>query len=237
MDEFRKLSASLAITEAARRRLFFEQQLQAGERQATQAEDAMTKTEQSTGVLQIDSQARSLIESAAFCAPRSWPSRFRLTPCGLLRPTTIPTLFWPNNNWRLYSRSWNASQDRRGSGFRHQSFERKGDAVGDGISPHIANSSTRRPSSSYWRRNSKSPNSMKPVKDRLFRWWMRRCLPIRRSSPHRPIDSSECDDRCFHYVDIPGCGCGTVGRCFRAAGEQSAPAIDPRAMERKPKAA
>jgi uncharacterized protein involved in exopolysaccharide biosynthesis len=65
VDEFRKLSASLAITEAARRRLFFEQQLQQAKDNLTVAEEAMRKTQQSTGVLQIDSQARSLIESAA----------------------------------------------------------------------------------------------------------------------------------------------------------------------------
>lgn len=65
VEEFRKLSASLAITEAARRRLFFEQQLEEAKNKLTQAEDAMSKTEASTGVLQIDSQARSLIESAA----------------------------------------------------------------------------------------------------------------------------------------------------------------------------
>ena len=65
VEEFRRLSASLAITEAARRRLFFEQQVQQAKDKLTEAEEAMTKTEQSTGVLQIDSQARSLIESAA----------------------------------------------------------------------------------------------------------------------------------------------------------------------------
>ncbi len=65
VEEFRKLSASLAITEAARRRLFFDQQVQQAREALTQAEEAMTKTQQSTGVLQIDSQARSLIESAA----------------------------------------------------------------------------------------------------------------------------------------------------------------------------
>jgi uncharacterized protein involved in exopolysaccharide biosynthesis len=65
VEEFRKLSASLAITEAARRRLFFEQQLQQAKNSLTTAEEAMKKTQQSTGVLQIDSQARSLIESAA----------------------------------------------------------------------------------------------------------------------------------------------------------------------------
>jgi uncharacterized protein involved in exopolysaccharide biosynthesis len=65
VEEFRKLSASLAITEAARRRLFFEQQVEQSKENLTAAEDAMTKTQQSTGVLQIDSQARALIESAA----------------------------------------------------------------------------------------------------------------------------------------------------------------------------
>ncbi len=65
VEEFRKLSATLAITEAARRRLFFEQQLQQAKDNLTEAEEAMRKTQQSTGVLQIDSQARALIESAA----------------------------------------------------------------------------------------------------------------------------------------------------------------------------
>jgi tyrosine-protein kinase Etk/Wzc len=65
VEEFRKLSESLAITEAARRRLFFQQQLQMAKDNLTAAENAMSKTQQSTGVLEIDSQARALIESAA----------------------------------------------------------------------------------------------------------------------------------------------------------------------------
>lgn len=65
VEEFRNLSASLAITEAGRRRLFFEQQLQPAKDNLTKAEEAMRKLEQTTGVLQIDSQARALIESAA----------------------------------------------------------------------------------------------------------------------------------------------------------------------------
>jgi uncharacterized protein involved in exopolysaccharide biosynthesis len=65
VEEFRRLSASLAITEAARRRLFFERQVEQAKQSLTAAEDAMAKTQQSTGVLQIDSQARALIESAA----------------------------------------------------------------------------------------------------------------------------------------------------------------------------
>jgi tyrosine-protein kinase Etk/Wzc len=65
VEEFRKLSASLAVTEAARRRLFFEQQLEPAKEQLAAAEEAMRRTQQSTGVLQIDSQARALIESTA----------------------------------------------------------------------------------------------------------------------------------------------------------------------------
>jgi len=65
VDEFRKLTARLAITEASQRRLFFEKQLLESKENLTNAEEALKNTEQSTGVLQIDSQARSLIESAA----------------------------------------------------------------------------------------------------------------------------------------------------------------------------
>jgi uncharacterized protein involved in exopolysaccharide biosynthesis len=65
VEEFRKLSANLAITEAAQRRLFFQQQLMDAREKLAAAEVAMKNTEQSTGVLQIDSQAKSLIETAA----------------------------------------------------------------------------------------------------------------------------------------------------------------------------
>ena len=45
--------------------MFFEEQLQQVKTNLSAAEEAMKKTQQSTGVLQIDSQARALIESAA----------------------------------------------------------------------------------------------------------------------------------------------------------------------------
>jgi len=65
VDEFRKLSANLAITEASQRRMFFQQQLLEAKENLAKAEEAMKQTEQTTGVLQMDSQSRSLIESAA----------------------------------------------------------------------------------------------------------------------------------------------------------------------------
>lgn len=65
VDEFKKLSANLAITEASQRRLFFQQQLQEARGNLTTAEEAMKSTQEATGVLQIDSQAKALLDSAA----------------------------------------------------------------------------------------------------------------------------------------------------------------------------
>jgi uncharacterized protein involved in exopolysaccharide biosynthesis len=65
VDQFRLQSQRLAITEASQRRLFFEQQLEQAKDNLANAEEAMKQTEQKTGVIQLDSQARALIESAA----------------------------------------------------------------------------------------------------------------------------------------------------------------------------
>lgn len=65
VDGFRNLSAHLAVTEASQRRLFFQQQLLEANENLAMAEEAMKTSEQTTGVLQIDSQARALIEVAA----------------------------------------------------------------------------------------------------------------------------------------------------------------------------
>jgi tyrosine-protein kinase Etk/Wzc len=65
VDQFRRLSEHLAITEASQRRLFFEQQLENAKDNLAKAEEALKQTEQKTGMIQLDSQARALIESAA----------------------------------------------------------------------------------------------------------------------------------------------------------------------------
>jgi uncharacterized protein involved in exopolysaccharide biosynthesis len=65
VDEYRKLSATLAITEASQRRRFFEEEFKEANGSLTAAEEAMKRTQETTGILQIDSQARSLIESAS----------------------------------------------------------------------------------------------------------------------------------------------------------------------------
>jgi uncharacterized protein involved in exopolysaccharide biosynthesis len=65
VEQFRSLSENLAITEASQRRLFFEKELQQAKNNLAGAEEALKLTQQSTGVIQLDSQARALIESAA----------------------------------------------------------------------------------------------------------------------------------------------------------------------------
>jgi tyrosine-protein kinase Etk/Wzc len=65
VDQFRKLSGHLAITEASQRRLFFEQQLGQAKDDLASAEEDLKETEQKTGLIQLDSQARAIIESAA----------------------------------------------------------------------------------------------------------------------------------------------------------------------------
>lgn len=65
VEQFRDLSEHLAITEASQRRLFFQQQLQDAKDNLANAEEDLKKTELQTGLIQLDSQARALIESAA----------------------------------------------------------------------------------------------------------------------------------------------------------------------------
>jgi uncharacterized protein involved in exopolysaccharide biosynthesis len=63
--EYRHLSQNMAITEASQRRLFFQEQLEQTKDQLANAEEALKKTQQQTGMIQLDSQARALIEAAA----------------------------------------------------------------------------------------------------------------------------------------------------------------------------
>lgn len=65
VEEFRKHSDSMTISEASQRRAFFQQQLLEANENLAKAEEELKNTQQSTGVLQLDSQARALIESAA----------------------------------------------------------------------------------------------------------------------------------------------------------------------------
>lgn len=65
VEILRGLSQHLAITEAAQRRVIFEQQLDKSKIDLANSEEALKQTQLSTGFVQIDSQSRALIETAA----------------------------------------------------------------------------------------------------------------------------------------------------------------------------
>jgi uncharacterized protein involved in exopolysaccharide biosynthesis len=65
VEEYKRFSATLAVSEASQRRLFFEQQLEQAKNNLGAAEEAMKSTEQTSGMIQLDSQARALIETVA----------------------------------------------------------------------------------------------------------------------------------------------------------------------------
>jgi len=65
VEEYKKLSATIAVTEASQRRLFFEQQLVQAKDNLASAEEALKRTQQKTGLIQLDGQARAVIESVA----------------------------------------------------------------------------------------------------------------------------------------------------------------------------
>jgi uncharacterized protein involved in exopolysaccharide biosynthesis len=65
VEEYRRFTETLAITEASQRRLFFERQLSAAHEDLVRAEENMKQTEQRTGVIEIEGQARAMIASAA----------------------------------------------------------------------------------------------------------------------------------------------------------------------------
>jgi uncharacterized protein involved in exopolysaccharide biosynthesis len=65
VDQFRNLSQHLAITEASQRRVVFENQLEKTKTDLENADEALKRTQLSTGMVQVDGQARAMIDSAA----------------------------------------------------------------------------------------------------------------------------------------------------------------------------
>jgi len=65
VEEYRRFTATLAISEASQRRLFYERQLTAAHDDLTHAEEDMKQTQQRTGIIDVEGQGRSMIASAA----------------------------------------------------------------------------------------------------------------------------------------------------------------------------
>jgi uncharacterized protein involved in exopolysaccharide biosynthesis len=64
-DQLRILTKSLAVTEASQRRLFYEEQLKQSKEALVAAELAFQQVQQQKGLVQLDAQAKAMIESLA----------------------------------------------------------------------------------------------------------------------------------------------------------------------------
>ena len=63
VDELRKVMQRVAVTEAGQRRLFFEEQVEQAKENLAKAEEGLKATQQKTGMIQLDGQAKAIIES------------------------------------------------------------------------------------------------------------------------------------------------------------------------------
>lgn len=65
IDELTKLTKTLAVTEASKQRLFFEREMRSASNELATAEQDLKKTEERTGIIQLDSQSKVMLQSYA----------------------------------------------------------------------------------------------------------------------------------------------------------------------------
>jgi len=65
VDQLEKLTRNLAVTDAGKKRRFFEQEVKTASEELAKAEDELKATQESTGIIQLDSQARVMLQAYA----------------------------------------------------------------------------------------------------------------------------------------------------------------------------
>lgn len=65
VEELQRMTQVLAITEASQRRLFFEKQVQAAKQQLGEAEVALKRLQEKTGIIELTAQADAVVRSAS----------------------------------------------------------------------------------------------------------------------------------------------------------------------------
>lgn len=65
IEELERLTRTLAVTDASKRRLFFERQAKDANEDLANAEQEMKKTEEKTGIIQLDNQAKVMLQAYA----------------------------------------------------------------------------------------------------------------------------------------------------------------------------
>ena len=106
VSEFRNLSQNLAMTEAQQRALFFQRQLEQAKNNLANAEVALQTTEQKTGLIELDSQARALIASAASLRAQIAAKEVQIQAMQTFASGGNAQLFEAHRSWRACERSW-----------------------------------------------------------------------------------------------------------------------------------
>jgi tyrosine-protein kinase Etk/Wzc len=65
VDELAKLTKTLAVSDAGKRRLFFEHEVRTANDELSNAEQALKHTEETTGMIQLDNQSRVMLQAYA----------------------------------------------------------------------------------------------------------------------------------------------------------------------------
>lgn len=65
VEELERLTRHIAITEASQRRLFIERQITQTQEKLAQAENSLKRTQEQTGVIDLDNQGKAIIEAVA----------------------------------------------------------------------------------------------------------------------------------------------------------------------------
>ena len=87
VEELARLNQSLAVTEAARRRQFFETQLRQAKDALANAEVALKQTQEKSGLIQLDEQGKAIIEADLVDCMVALPGQ-------LFYSTQIPVCLW-----------------------------------------------------------------------------------------------------------------------------------------------
>jgi tyrosine-protein kinase Etk/Wzc len=92
VEEFRKFSATLAVTEASKRRQFYQQELTNTKDKLADAEQQLKISEERTGILNTDAQAKALIESSAALRAQVASKEVQITSLEMYAAENNPTL-------------------------------------------------------------------------------------------------------------------------------------------------
>jgi uncharacterized protein involved in exopolysaccharide biosynthesis len=115
VDALQDLTQNLAVTEASQRRFFYEHELVAAKEKLSDAEVALKETQEKTGLIQLDEQAKAMIQSAALLRAQITAKEVQVRRMRLFATEQNPDLQGAEQEL-LGLRSQLAMQERKGGG-------------------------------------------------------------------------------------------------------------------------